>query len=115
MKRWKKTTRVNGQVIETLRLRHFQSADRGVMISLQLTHEKQGYRLSLEVDGDCVITKRDEALIIDEVQRLLADIVAQLEPEVPLNPLPPPSIKRATNESSTPTSDVRQGVPVKSC
>lgn len=98
MKRWKKTTRVNGQVVETLRIRHFEGADRGVMISLQLTHEKQGYRLSLEVDGDCVLSKRDEALILAEAQRLLADIAAQLQPEATMAPLPPPTLRKERAE-----------------
>lgn len=98
MKRWKKQTRVNGVVVETLRLRNFQSADRGVMISLQLIHERKTLKLSIEVDGDTLITNRDEEEIFQEAQRLLADVSTLLVILKPLEPMPPPSIHTSRQE-----------------
>lgn len=93
MKRWRKQTRVNGVVVETLRLRNFNgSSDRGVMISLQLTHEKNAFSLTIEVDGDAPISSRNEGDILKEAERLLQDAIILLQPLGEKEPMSAPTI-----------------------
>jgi len=83
MKRWRKQTRVNGIDIQTLRLRNFSgSSERGVMILLTLVHLKDNPRLTIEVDGDCLVSRElsEEELLI-HAQSLLNDAVKLLFPD----------------------------------
>lgn len=86
MKRWRKQTRVNGIDIQTLRLRNFEgSSERGVMLLLTLVHLKDQPRLTIEVDGDCLVQRdMDELELLLQAQSLLNDAVKLLFPnEVP--------------------------------
>jgi|688.fasta_scaffold1623545_2 hypothetical protein len=83
MKRWRKQTRVNGIDIQTLRLRNFEgSSERGVMILLTLIHLKDQPRLTIEVDGDCLVERDvDELELLLRAQSLLNDAVKLLFPD----------------------------------
>lgn len=56
--RWRKQVRVNGSMTQTMRLRHIEGDDKGVILSLVLLTEKnQNPRLLVELDGDFVVDK----------------------------------------------------------
>ena len=83
MKRWRKQTRVNGGEVQTLRLKDFTGGrERGVMILLTLTHLKEHPRLSIEIDGDCLVQKgMNEAELLVAAQGLLDDVKKLMFPE----------------------------------
>ena len=56
--RWRKQVRVNGSMTQTMRLRHIEGDEKGVILSLVLLTEKnENPRLLVELDGDFVVEK----------------------------------------------------------
>jgi hypothetical protein len=98
MNRWRKQVRVNGVMTQTLRLRHYPSADKGVMVSLMLTQEKDNPHLSLEVDGDCVVpSAQDEYALLCAAMELLRDAIDLVDPAKQPTPVKPPLRKERTD------------------
>ena len=108
MNRWRKQTRVNGVVVETLRLRSITTSGdvRGVILSLEVTHTKAGATLTIEIDGEAPLANTSELTALKEAERLLQEAIALLEPPASFGALPPPTLKSLS--ASTPTSDVPQ-------
>lgn len=98
LKRWRKQTRVNGIETQTLRLRHYPSAEKGVMISLLLTQEKDNPHLSIEVDGDCIIPDGyDEYVLLVAAMELLQDAMNLVDPAKQPTPVKPVLRKERTD------------------
>lgn len=81
MKRWRKTTRVNGVTVYTLRLHNTaRTGDiRGVILSLEVMHEKHGRTLVIELDGESPLTVADETEALHEAGRLLQEAIDLLK------------------------------------
>lgn len=52
----------------------------GVILSLDVMHEKHGKSLVLELDGEMPLTIADEAEALLEAERLLQEAIALLKP-----------------------------------
>lgn len=95
MNRWRKQTRVNGVVVETLRLRSITTSGdvRGVILSLEITHHKAGSVLTIEIDGEAPLTEVNEVAALTEAGLLLQDAIALLQPPASITAKPPPTLK----------------------
>jgi hypothetical protein len=99
MNRWRKQTRVNGEIVETLRLRSLTTTGevRGVILSLEIIHNKKNRTLTIEIDGESPLTEAGELAALKEAERLLQDAIALVQP-LPAPPVPtPPSLKNSGN------------------
>jgi len=80
--KWRKTTRVNGVVVQTLHLGNVTKTGdiRGVVVTFSVMHEKHGKTLTIELDGECPLDTADEAIIFAEAERLLQEAISLFQP-----------------------------------